>query len=52
MKSFGDAPLDMKMSTPRTAGGRGDGHNPEQLFAMGYASVYRPRRLARVRYTH
>ena len=40
MKSFGDAPLDLKMSMPRTTGGKGDGQNPEQLFAMGYASCF------------
>ena len=37
VKSFGDAPLELKMSFPRNSGGKGDGRNPEQLFAMGYA---------------
>ncbi|KAI0066065.1 OsmC-domain-containing protein [Artomyces pyxidatus] len=33
-------PLSLKMATPKAMGGRGDGHNPEQLFAMGYASCF------------
>ena len=37
VKSNGDSPLELKMSMPRAAGGKGDGQNPEQLFAMGYA---------------
>ena len=37
VQSFGDAPLDLKMAMPKAAGGKGDGQNPEQLFAMGYA---------------
>lgn len=37
VRSFGDSPLDLKISIPRTSGGKGDGQNPEQLFAMGYA---------------
>lgn len=37
MKSFGDVPLDLKLSMPKIAGGKGDGQNPEQLFAMGYS---------------
>ena len=37
VKSNGDSPLELRMSIPRTAGGKGDGQNPEQLFAMGYA---------------
>ncbi|KAI0779461.1 OsmC-like protein [Fomes fomentarius] len=40
VKSFGDSPLDLKISIPRTSGGKGDGQNPEQLFAMGYASCF------------
>lgn len=28
------------MSIPKEMGGAGDGMNPEQLFAMGYASCY------------
>ena len=37
VKSFGDAPLELKLSMPKSAGGKGDGQNPEQLFAMGYS---------------
>lgn len=39
VKSVGDAeaPLDLKLSTPKSLGGSGDGQNPEQLFALGYA---------------
>ncbi|KAL5528366.1 hypothetical protein ACEPAF_7502 [Sanghuangporus sanghuang] len=42
VKSLGDAeaPLALKLSTPKTLGGPGDGQNPEQLFAMGYASCF------------
>jgi len=39
-KSNGDAPLELKMSMPKVAGGKGDGQNPEQLFGMGYASCF------------
>jgi len=38
--SNGDAPLQLKMAMPKTTGGKGDGQNPEQLFAMGYASCF------------
>ena len=37
VKSDGDVPLSLKLSTPKSIGGKGDGQNPEQLFAMGYA---------------
>jgi len=41
VKSHGeDAPLDLKLSSPKALGGPGDGQNPEQLFAMGYASCF------------
>ncbi|KAI0683281.1 OsmC-domain-containing protein [Cerioporus squamosus] len=40
VKSFGDVPLELKMSMPKTTGGKGDGQNPEQLFAMGYSSCF------------
>lgn len=29
--------LTLKLSTPKSLGGAEDAHNPEQLFAMGYA---------------
>ena len=40
VKSFGDSPLELKMAMPKAAGGKGDGQNPEQLFAMGYACEF------------
>ncbi|KAK7692513.1 hypothetical protein QCA50_004140 [Cerrena zonata] len=40
VKSNGDHPLQFTMSLPRAAGGKGDGPNPEQLFAMGYSSCF------------
>ena len=34
-------PLDVKLSTPKElGGGGGDGNNPEQLFAAGYAACF------------
>jgi Ohr subfamily peroxiredoxin len=36
-----DQALDVKLSTPRQLGGTGgDGSNPEQLFAAGYAACF------------
>ncbi len=36
-----DKALDVKLSTPREIGGAGgDGTNPEQLFAAGYAACF------------
>jgi len=36
-----DGPLDVKLSTPKELGGAGgDGSNPEQLFAAGYAACF------------
>src|SRR6476659_4665508 len=32
--------LALAMAAPKEIGGAGDGHNPEQLFAMGYSSCY------------
>jgi len=40
VKSSDDAPLSLKLSSPKSVGGTGDGQNPEQLFAMGYASCF------------
>lgn len=40
MKSDGDVPLSLKLATPKRVGGKGDGQNPEQLFAMGYACEF------------
>ena len=36
-----DGKIDVKLSTPKEMGGRGgDGTNPEQLFATGYAACF------------
>ena len=36
-----DGKIDVKLSTPKEMGGKGgDGTNPEQLFAAGYAACY------------
>jgi Ohr subfamily peroxiredoxin len=32
--------LALSMAFPKELGGAGDGHNPEQLFAIGYASCF------------
>ena len=32
--------LTVTMATPKDMGGSGAGHNPEELFAMGYAACY------------
>lgn len=35
-----DGALDLKLDHPVEMGGKGDGVNPEQLFAVGYSSCY------------
>ena len=35
-----DGSLDIKLAVPIEMGGKGDGNNPEQLFAAGYAACY------------
>ena len=35
-----DGSLDVKLGVPTEMGGKGDGNNPEQLFAAGYAACY------------
>ncbi len=36
-----DGPVDVKLTTPKElGGGGGDGANPEQLFACGYAACF------------
>ncbi len=32
--------LALSMSFPKDLGGAGDGHNPEQLFALGYSACF------------
>lgn len=34
-----DDGLKLRLAMPRSLGGKGDGQNPEQLFAMGYAGA-------------
>ncbi|KAH9946998.1 OsmC/Ohr family [Amylocystis lapponica] len=38
VKSNDDDGLELRLAMPRSLGGKGDGQNPEQLFAMGYAA--------------
>lgn len=35
-----DGMLDLKVALPHSLGGAGDGTNPEQLFAAGYAACF------------
>lgn len=35
-----DGSFSVKVSTPKEMGGPGQGSNPEQLFALGYAACY------------
>ena len=35
-----DGALDLKIDNPAEMGGKGEGVNPEQLFAVGYSSCY------------
>jgi lipoyl-dependent peroxiredoxin len=35
-----DGMLDLKIGTPKELGGKDDGVNPEQLFAVGYSTCY------------
>lgn len=35
-----DGRLSIKLGTPIEMGGKGDGTNPEQMFAVGYASCF------------
>jgi osmotically inducible protein OsmC len=35
-----DGTLDLDLAIPKEMGGSGDGTNPEQLFAVGYAACY------------
>jgi len=35
-----DGGLALAMALPKDLGGAGDGHNPEQLFALGYSSCF------------
>lgn len=35
-----DGQLSLKLDTPTEMGGKGDGTNPEQMFAVGYAACF------------
>src|SRR5689334_16841536 len=35
-----DGMLDVQLRAPKETGGEGDGTNPEQLFAVGYAACF------------
>ncbi len=35
-----DPDMSLNLRTPKSMGGRGDGTNPEQLFAMGYGACF------------
>ncbi len=35
-----DGGLALSMALPKEMGGSGEGHNPEQLFALGYSSCF------------
>ncbi|MEZ5785341.1 MAG: organic hydroperoxide resistance protein [Xanthobacteraceae bacterium] len=35
-----DGALALAMALPKEMGGSGEGHNPEQLFALGYSACY------------
>jgi Ohr subfamily peroxiredoxin len=35
-----DGQLDVKLALPKEMGGKGDGLNPEQLFAAGYSACF------------
>lgn len=38
--SDGEAGLSLHLSTPKALGGKEDGQNPEQLFAMGVSILF------------
>ena len=40
VKSSEEKPFSLRLAMPKAMGGNGDGQNPEQLFAMGYASCF------------
>jgi Ohr subfamily peroxiredoxin len=37
--------LALAMAFPKELGGSGEGHNPEQLFALGYSACYKNKSL-------
>lgn len=46
VKSNDDEGLTLRLAMPQSLGGKGDGQNPEMLFAMGYAGTRDPSSLS------
>lgn len=40
LAKLADGKLTVTMTSPKELGGSGQGHNPEELFALGYAACY------------
>ncbi|KAH9858472.1 OsmC-like protein [Lenzites betulinus] len=40
VSSDDDCGLKLRLAMPKSLGGKGDGQNPEQLFAVGYAACF------------
>ncbi len=40
LSTLEDGSLTVTMTSPKELGGSGKGHNPEELFALGYAACY------------
>ena len=40
LSKLADGKLTVTMASPKELGGSGTGHNPEELFALGYAACY------------
>jgi lipoyl-dependent peroxiredoxin len=40
LSSLSNGQLTMTMASPKELGGSGLGHNPEEMFALGYAACY------------
>lgn len=40
LSKLADGKLTVTMASPKELGGSGAGHNPEELFALGYAACY------------
>ena len=40
LAKLADGKLTVTMTSPKELGGSGAGHNPEEMFALGYASCY------------
>ncbi|MEO8243285.1 MAG: organic hydroperoxide resistance protein [bacterium] len=40
LTKLADGKLTMTMTSPKELGGNGAGHNPEEMFALGYSACY------------